>query len=149
MKIYGVTSIPGSGNSNGINQGVLLTGITQGNSSTYLTTTGATFENSSNMFIVSKNKAVECKIVIVATTDTSPKYSASWTLTALTHRQTSENSVKLLGVSMVQALSAPELVNLQISLSENTSYGGLSIQCTGVSQYTSIKWIATITATEV
>jgi hypothetical protein len=50
---------------------------------------------------------------------------------------------------MVEVKSDDQLKFLTVSISENIILGGLSIQCTGVSQYTSIKWIATITATEV
>jgi hypothetical protein len=68
---------------------------------------------------------------------------------ALLHRQFAESTTKLIGIGMAEAMSDSELKFLTVSISENIVLGGLSIQCTGVSQYTSIKWIATITATEV
>jgi hypothetical protein len=44
VKIYGVTSATNAGGSNGINQGVVLSGKTQGTGSAFLTTDGNTVE---------------------------------------------------------------------------------------------------------
>ena len=147
VKIYGVTTSTSS--SNGLNQGVVLTGITQGSGTTILTKDGLGFENTFNSFVIESNTAYACQITIVASTDTIPKYSASWKMSALVHRDLFENTVRLIGVSMVDAMSDAELSELQIRLSENTVYGSLSIQCFGISQYTVINWIATIVMTEV
>ena len=70
-------------------------------------------------------------------------------MNALVHRYVVESSVRLIGVSMVDAMSDVELSALQVRLSENTTYGSLSIQCVGIFQYNVINWIATIVLTEV
>ena len=149
VKIYGVTSATNAGGSNGINQGVVLSGKTQGAESAFLTTDGNAVETFFNTFVIRSNTASECAITIVASTDTNPKYSARWTMNALVHRQLVESSVRLIGVSMVDAMSDVQLSALQVRLSENTTYGSLSIQCIGIVQYTLINWIATIVLTEV
>jgi len=149
VRIYGVTSTSGGSSGSGDSGVVSLSGITMGNSSVYLTSNGSSSENSQNIFTVSSNTAVECDISIVATTDTAPKYSASWSMNALISRHVAASTTKLIGIGMVEVKSDDQLKFLTVSISENIILGGLSIQCTGVSQYTSIKWIATITATEV
>jgi len=146
IKIYGVTSAT-SGSE--VNQGVVLTGITQGAGTTALTKNGNAIESALNSFIVTSNTAFACQITIVASTDTNPKYSARWTMNALVHRYVAESSVRLIGVSMVDAMSDVELSALQVRLLENATYGSLSIQCIGMIQYTVINWIATIVLTEV
>lgn len=149
VRIYGITSTSAGSSGSGDSGAVSLSGTTMGNSSVYLTTTGSASENLQNIFMVSGNTAVECSIVIVATTDTAPKYSASWSMNALINRQIAASTTKLIGIGMVEVKSDDQLKFLTVSISENIILGGLSIQCTGVSQYTSINWIATITATEV
>ncbi|NBT60185.1 MAG: hypothetical protein EBT02_00145 [Planctomycetia bacterium] len=146
VRIYGVSSI-GSGSGSG-SSGFPLMGETQGSSTAVLTTDGAMTENSQNMFIIPESKSVECNISIVASTDTTPKYSASWVLNALVNRPAGSSAVRLVGVSMTETIADTQLRNLQISLAENSLWGGLSILCTGISQYTLIKWSATILSTE-
>jgi hypothetical protein len=145
IKIYGVTSSDSSAS----NQGLILTGITQGSGTIVLTKNGNAIEDRLNSLIIRSNAAYACQITIVASTDTNPKYSARWNMNALVHRYVNESSVRIVGVSMVDAMSDVELSALQVRLSENTTYGSLSIQCTGIVQYTVINWIATIVLTEV
>ena len=147
VKIYGVTSA--TSDFSAINQGVILTGITQGSGTTALTKNGNAIEDTFNSFIIGLNTASACQITIVASTDTNPKYSSRWSMNALVHRYVVESSVRLIGVSMVDAMSDVELSALQVRLSENTTYGSLSIQCVGIFQYNVINWIATIVLTEV
>lgn len=146
VRIYGVSSI-GSGSGSG-SSGFLLMGETQGSSTIPLTTNGGSSENSQNIFIIPESKSVECNIYIVARTDTTPMYSASWVLNALVNRPIGTSAVRLVGVSMTETIADTQLTNLRISLAENISWGGLSILCTGISQYNLIKWSATILSTE-
>ena len=149
VRLYGVTNVTNSGSGSGVNQGLVLKGITHNNGTTYLTTTNSINENSSNMLIVPPNNTVTLEISIVAKTDTIPMYGAGWMLKGMAKRETNVNSVSLMGISMSNCTSDAELAGLEIFISENILTGGISIQCKGINQYTIVNWIATIVMTEV
>ena len=152
VRIYGVTSVAtstNSGSSSGINQGIVLTGITQNDGTIYLTTTNTGVENSSNMLIVPANKTVIMEVSIAAKTNTNTVYAAGWMLNGMAKRESSVTSVSLMGISMSSCISDAQLSGLQIFITENISTGGISIQCKGLSQYNQINWISTIVLTEV
>ena len=148
VRLYGITNVTSSGSSSGINQGVVLRGITHNNGTTYLTTTSTGNENSSNMLIIPENNTVIMEISIVARTDTNPIYGAGWLLDGMAKRGSNANSVSLMGISMSSCMSDSQLSGLQIFITENVSTGGISIQCKGINQYTVVNWIATIVLTE-
>lgn len=149
VRLYGVTNVTNSGSGSGINQGIVLRGITHNNNTIYLTTTSTGSENSSNMLIIPQNNAVIMEISIVARTDTNPIYGAGWLLDGMAKRAINTNSVSLVGISMSSCISDSQLTGLQIFMTENIFTGGISIQCQGINQYTVVNWIATIVLTEV
>lgn len=150
VRIYGVTgSSGGSGGGGGNAPGVQLSGITESDSSIYLTTDGFGIENLSNIVSIPANSTALIKMQIIAKTEASPTKTASWDLTGVIKKDSSSSSIQIVGMSPVSVMSDPEMVHTQISLSENLALGGISIQCTGISNYTVIKWAATITLTEV
>jgi hypothetical protein len=113
-----------------------------------LTTNGSATENADNIILVDSNTTIFFKAIITAINEVGTRYSASWELSGLLERETSVGSTKLIGVGMTSCVADAQLRNLKISLSENTSYGGLSINCTGLSSYTLITWNATVTYQE-
>lgn len=154
-RIYGVTTETGPGSSGGSSGGIsgatfVLRGNTQNGSSVFLTTGGTgSAENSDNMLVVKPNTSVGISFHIVARTGAIPSKTATWNIYALATRDTSTSSVVFIGVSSATVISDPELSGLQINFFENNITGGISIMCTGVPQYTLIKWVATATLTEV
>lgn len=152
VRIYGVTQTTssGSGSGGGGNvPGIQLTGITQSNSSITLTTDGFGIETALNTIVIPQNKTAAFTMQIVANTDVTPHKVASWQVHGLAKRDTDVASVSIIGVSPVSAMSDTEMQSSKIELSENLLFGGISIRCYGVFNYTVIKWAATVTLTEV
>lgn len=148
--IYGVTTTTGGGTGGGGNvPGYELKGITQADSIMSLTIDGSGVESNTNMLIIPQNASAMMNIKIIAETEATPKKVASWELFGLAKREASASSLEIVGFSPVYAMSDPELTSLQISLAENSFYGGISMNCKGIPQYTVIKWVATVTLTEV
>jgi hypothetical protein len=153
VRIYGVTTTSSNGGTGGTGTSitapsVTLYGTTSGFTSTFLTTNGSATENADNIILVDSNTTIFFKAIITAINEVGTRYSASWELSGLLERETSVGSTKLIGVGMTSCVADAQLRNLKISLSENTSYGGLSINCTGLSSYTLITWNATVTYQE-
>lgn len=152
VRIYGVTKSSGSGGSGGSSgntPSVQLSGLTQNNNSVRLTSDGSGLETQSNIVIIPSNKTALLTIQIVARTEASPHKTASWNISGMVKRENSVDSVSIVGFSPVSTMGDNELQNIYIQLSEHQGYGGLSIQCTGIVDYTVIKWAATVTLTEV
>lgn len=149
--IYGVTTVGGGGGTGGGGNapGVELKGITQADSEINLTISGNGIEDAANMLVVPPNISSTLNIKIIAETDATPKKAASWEVFGLVKRSADPSTLEIVGFSPVFAMSDPELSSLNISLSENSYYGGISIKCKGIPQYTVIKWVATVTLTEV
>lgn len=148
VRIYGVTASSGSG-SGGANQGIVLRGSTTSDGTVYLTTNNAGSENSSNMCIIAENTTVLMNISVVARTDTTPFYAAGWLLSGMAKRGVNANTVSLMGISVATCTADSQLTALQIFVTENLTTGGISIQCKGINQYTTVNWIATIGLTQV
>lgn len=153
--IYGVTTAGSVGGGQTGGTGIdatnafTLQGITQSNSSINLTINGNGIENLTNMLIIPERVSALMNVKIIAETDAYPRKTASWEIFGCAKRESAPASLQILGFSPAFAMSDPELQFLKVSLYENTSYGGISIQCKGIPQYTVIRWIATITMTEV
>lgn len=152
VRIYGVTTKPSTGGTNtgsGNVPSLALSGITLSSSSTPLTTDGRGVETESTIIIIPANKVALFTIQIVANTEVTPHKAASWIVSGMAKRDTDASSVSILGISPVSSIGDDEMENTKIELSENISFGGISIRCYGVFNYTSIKWAATVTLTEV
>jgi hypothetical protein len=151
VRIYGVTQTNsgGSGSGSGNAPGLQLTAMTQSNSSSFFTTDGFGIENNANILIIPANKSALFTIQIVANTEATPHKSASWQISGLAKRNTEQSSIMIVGLFPVSSTSDSEMATSKVELSENYAYGGISIRCYGVFNYTVINWAATVTLTEV
>ena len=159
VRIYGVTASSGSGSGTGganttaNHKTTELFGITSGaGSGVFLTSIILTSDNSGvpsllNIANFSINTVSISTINILAYQKQYPIVAASWTFEILVTKGVSPALTKLVGISLAKSLSDDALSSASLTVSSNTTYGGISIFCLGVNGYT-LNWLATIDTVE-
>lgn len=149
VRIYGVTTTNNTSVPSGSIISMKLYGSTTNDGETNLTSDGESIETYQNIFSTSTNKSVSFIANIIASNlPQTPSYNASWTIHGMLSKGSSSALTKLY-VSSADAIADSAFENLEVSLSENTVFGGLSIKCKGLPNYNVINWVATITGSEV
>ena len=154
VRIYGVTASSGSGSGTGgtnttaNHKTTELFGITSGvGSGVFLTSDNSGVPSFLNIANFSINTVSISTINILAYQKQYPIVAASWTFEILVTKGASPALTKLVGISLAKSLSDDALSSASLTVSSNTTYGGISIFCLGVNGYT-LNWLATIDTVE-
>lgn len=150
VRIYGVSASSGAGAGSGSanHKTAELFGITYGTGSgVFLTSDNSGVPSMVNIANFSLNTVSISTINILAYQKQYPIVAASWTFEILVTKGASPALTKLVGISLAKSLSDDVLSSASLTVSSNTTYGGISIFCLGVSGYT-LSWLATIDTVE-
>jgi len=154
VRIYGVTASSGSGSGTGgtnttaNHRTTELFGVTYGvGSGVLLTSDNSGVPSATNIANFSLNTVSISTISILAYQKLYPIVAASWTFEILVTKGTSLALTKLVGISLAKSLADDVLSSASLTVSSDTTYGGISILCRGVNGYT-LSWLATIDTVE-
>lgn len=152
VRIYGVTASSGSGtggtNTTANHRTTELFGVTSGvGSGVLLTSDNSGVPSTTNIANFSLNTVSISTISILAYQKIYPIVAASWTFEILVTKGTSLALTKLVGISLAKSLADDVLSSASLTVSSDTTYGGISILCRGVNGYT-LNWLATIDTVE-